>query len=429
MRLSITFVTLALAVTAAAQTSSSSGPYTLSTVVPWPGNRSVSDDGSQISQGVYYLSDRSRQGIDVLDLTTRKTLPTIKGFTGVQTVNGTVDKDRRGPNGMILIPDRAELFVSDGDGSVKVVSIANGTNRIVASIPCHIHTMIDEFGHDSANGIVVATAPDEDIPKIIFISVVNRSVLGQMEFPNGTVIEGPVWNPRDGYMYVSIPGSNLFPGGEVHVIDALTMKTVRRIPQYQCNSQGIVFGPGNQLLLGCSIYSEQNDHVQHVQVIDYQTGEQMANVSGIAGVDIAQYVSALNLYFVAAFQNFDARGNPNPQMGIIDASSLQLVQKIATDNITAHSMSIDPVTSDLIIPVSAEGFRIYSLSKSFKPSPLNVTYMPSTASPNATSASPASTSSATQTSGLSSSPATHLVLTLGHLALSVAAASFFFLLC
>jgi hypothetical protein len=55
----------------------------------------------------------------------------ISGFVA-KYVNGSIVPAKSSPDGMIAVPDRNELWVGDGDGVVKVVSLAN--NSIVAKI-------------------------------------------------------------------------------------------------------------------------------------------------------------------------------------------------------------------------------------------------------------------------------------------------------
>jgi DNA-binding beta-propeller fold protein YncE len=74
--------------------------------------------------------------VHIVDLASFTETGCISGFVGATIINGTVNKPTSGPNGLLCIPDRNELYVGNGDGSVKVVGLTN--NSIVATIPLGI---------------------------------------------------------------------------------------------------------------------------------------------------------------------------------------------------------------------------------------------------------------------------------------------------
>lgn len=107
--------------------------YTLGTILPWISKNSTSVDLGTAVNGTYYLSDRTNAVVHIVDLASSTETGQITGFKGATVVNGTVDKPTLGPNGLLYIPGRNELYIGDGDGSVKVVDLSS--NTVVDTIP------------------------------------------------------------------------------------------------------------------------------------------------------------------------------------------------------------------------------------------------------------------------------------------------------
>lgn len=217
--------------------------------------------------------------------------------------------------------------------------------------------------YDANHKLAIVTGPDDDIAILAFISVADREVIHKVSFDNATNgIEQPVWNPADGLIYVSVPESNANPGGEIDVIETTNFTTMKILPVTNCSSHGIVFGPSNQLLLGCSQDAILANSVGHTLVANVTTGKTVETIDGIGGADQVAYNPALNYYYVAAYQyqvNGEATGAADPKVGIIDAATGTLLQTLKTDNVTAHSVAVDPKTNKMMIPLAGKGIAIY----------------------------------------------------------------------
>ena len=362
-----------------------SGPYSQTAVVPWKPQNATSVDGSTVVNGTYYLSDRTNGIVHVVDLSSATETGSISGFVGPHIVNGTLDKPTSGPNGLLGIPGRNELYVGDGDGSVKVVDLSS--NTIVGKIQLDIMRRADEITFDSKRNLAIVTGPDDDIPSVWFISVTDRKIVGNISFPNATNgVEKPEWNPTDGLLYLSVPETDNNPGGEVDVIDPSTFQVIKILPEPECNTHGIIFGQSQQLLLGCSQDSILTFNVSHTLIMDVTTGNITATINGVGGGDGVAYDPTTNYFYVADYQNQvngSSTGAPDPMLAIINAGTGTLVQTITTDNITAQSVAVDPVSNKLVVPIAAMGIVIYDLS--------NSTYTPPSTPPGTPSGTPSAT--------------------------------------
>ncbi|KAF8852926.1 YVTN repeat-like/Quino protein amine dehydrogenase [Acephala macrosclerotiorum] len=351
-------IAIAIAIANPAQ---AAAEYRLTTILPWISQNSTSVDIGIIVNGTYYLSDRTNAVVHIVDLASSTETGRITGFKGATVVNGTVDKPTSGPNGLLYIPGRNELYVGDGDGTVKVVDLSS--NTVVDTIPLNISKRADEMTYDANNKLAIVTGPDDDIAILAFISVTDRKLIHKISFDNATNgIEQPAWNPADGLVYVSVPESIVNTGGEIDVIETTNFTTTRIIPVDECSSHGIVFGPTNQLLLGCSQDAILADSVGHTLVIDVTSGKTIETTNGIGGADEVAYNPTLNYYYVAAYQyqvNGSATGAADPEVGIIDAATGTLLQTLQTDNVTAHSVAVDPKSNKMVIPLAGKGIAIY----------------------------------------------------------------------
>ena len=282
----------------------------------------------------------------------------ITGFvTGL--VNGTLSSSISGPNGMIALANRNELWVGDGNGVVKVINLFNSS--IVATINTTSVKRADEFGYDPTNGIVVATNPSEKVPFVSVMSATNRTLLGKIMFPNVTELEQPAFNPADGLFYISVPSSGANPGGSLCTLNIANMSIAKTIPLPDCVPAGIVFGQKNQLFVGCSQGQITDYGYAASYIIDVSTGKVMANISGLAGVDQVTYDSAANLFYASAYQNLANGSTPMPQLGVVNASSGMEVQAVVTDNVTAHSVAVDSNSGVMIVPIKSKGIVLYNL--------------------------------------------------------------------
>jgi DNA-binding beta-propeller fold protein YncE len=327
--------------------------------------------------------------VHVVDLATKTQTNLITGFITTKK-DGSIVSSMSGPDGLIVLPDRKELWAGDGAGMIRVISTT--TNTIIANISTGSTARADEFAYDPTNGVVVATNPNETPPYVSVITTADYNVVGKVVFSDATDgLEQPSFNPATGKFYVSVPSTTLLPGGAVGIlnIDSLSVESSLRLPD--CKPAGIAFGPSNELFVSCSQDQIVDYNLAESYIINATTGAVLANISGVAGVDQVAYSSKTKMYYASAYQMLTGGRKgaaPDPILAVIDATMRTLVQTIPTDNVTAHSVAVDNSTGEMLVPISAKGILIYTLGAS-----------------NATSTStstPSGTASATSTPGTGS---------------------------
>lgn len=333
--------------------------------IPWAPLNSTSVDQSVIYNGTYYLADRTNKGVQVIDLASTKQVTVIGGFQGLATLNGKPNTAASGPDGLLVLADRMELFVGDGNGSIKVVDLM--TNTIVANISVNSTERADEMAYDPTSCTVVCTIPNETPPRVAIISAADRTVSGYITFNNASGLEQPAWDSVGKQFYIPVPSTGANPGGEIAVIDVTAFSITKVLPLPQCVPGGIIFGPNQNLFVSCSQAQILSYNISNSLVLDVTTGNVIANISGVAGVDQVTYDANAGFYYASAYQNRaggSSTGAPQPQLAVIDANTNKLFQTITTDNITAHSVAVDLTMNNFVVPLSKTGLVVYSLTNS-----------------------------------------------------------------
>jgi len=201
--------TLALGAVAVAGMTAAHATETLKlkTVVSIPnGGKITSFDISFVDtgSGVYILGDRTNKGVDVIDTATNTYLRNAGAglFKGVVLVNGVANNDVSGPDGVMVV-NGTEIWVGDGDSTLKILSLANGT--LLATISTGGTTRVDEMCFDTVHNIGFVANNAESPPFITAVDAATRQIKGKIPFdgfsngtPNATNgIEQCQFNPRD----------------------------------------------------------------------------------------------------------------------------------------------------------------------------------------------------------------------------------------
>ena len=134
-----------------------------------PGNPLDNFDIGAVDQaaGRYYLADRSNAGIDIFDTMKRSYIGRVTGFVGIKRrPDGSAANAMSGPNGVALDMVRHELWVGDGDSTVKVIDIASVPAKLVATVSTGGQGRADELTVDEKDGIV-AVGNNADRPTYV----------------------------------------------------------------------------------------------------------------------------------------------------------------------------------------------------------------------------------------------------------------------
>jgi WD40 repeat protein len=300
-----------------------------------------------------YVADRSDKGIDIYDTQTNSFVKTITGnFVGaVLKADGTVDNDASGPDGVVVTDSGKELYVGDGDSTVKVVDLQAGS--VVASIPTGGKNRADELAYDPADKLILIANDADDPPFLTFISTDSRSVVGKIMYPDATDgLEQPLWDAQMGMFFQAVPASKDNPGGEIDMIDPHSMSVTQRFnqlgdPSNHCHPQGLALGPNQHLLTGCNPAPE--DGKPRAAIFDANTGNLVVPpIDQPGGADEVWYNAGDHRFYLAERAGM-VNGQPGA-MGVIDADTNTAVEAVHT-GAGAHSLAADARTNHIYVQV------------------------------------------------------------------------------
>jgi len=292
------------------------------------------------SSQTYYLADRSNKAVDIFDASSNTFETRVAGFVGFN-----LDNDHSGPNGVVAVHDRDEVWAGDGNSTVKVIDLR--TDSIVKTISTGGTARADEIAYDQKDKLILVANDADTPPFATLIDTQSRAVVARIDFNDATAgLEQPVWDPETHLFYLSVPETAADPGGAVAVIDPRTRSRVALFPVQNCGPAGLALGPKQHLLLGCGDPTA-------VQVMDARTGDVIASIAQVSGADEVWYNPGDKHYYVAA------RNNPSgPVLGVIDAMTDTWIQNVKT-GANAHSVAANPINDEIFVPLSGMGIGVY----------------------------------------------------------------------
>jgi len=311
------------------------------------GDKLTSFDISFVDQKTqrYYLADRTNKGLDVFDAKTDKYIGRIGGMVGMAMKDGKVDNDSSGPNGVVIAGH--EAWVGDGGGKIQVIDLAS--MKVTDTIATGGKMRADELDYDAKDGIIAIALDADDPPTLVLVSTKpGHKIIAKVPFDDATDgLEQTGYNPADGMFYSAVPELKKDPTkGGVAVISTAG-KLLKIMPVDNCNPHGFVVLPHDQLLLGCSAHGKDG-MPPATMVMNAKTGKIIATVADIGGSDEVAYSKKAGQYYTAS-----ANEPGGHVLGVIDAKTNKLVQKIAITGGAPHSVAVDETNGHVFVPAGA----------------------------------------------------------------------------
>lgn len=310
------------------------------------------------AKGRYYFTDRNNKSVDVFDTHANRLIAQIPGFFGTSPLGS----GNSGPDGLNLIPGTNFLYVGDVN-SVKIVDTS--TNKIVKTIVVsNTGFRADEGCYDPDHGVYMIASPDESPPFATFINTTTQTIIAKLVFPDSAGLEQCQYDHASQSFFVNNDGSTPNPHGEVDVITvasvlALAPAVSKAYPLGDCDPTGMDLGPGTDLAVDCREGTPGSPLL--VQILDRNTGAIIASVNAGGGDQLA-YDAATNRYYVASsrWTSSGKSAGPSctnatpctPVLNVIDAGTRTVVDRLPAGN-NAHSVAIDPATSQAYMPFSS----------------------------------------------------------------------------
>lgn len=357
--------------------------YSLLTTLPIPASTSnpsgnftgydlsVVDPSTQL----YYLTDRSNNGIDVFSAKTNTFVTRIGQGLFAGSAGG--NNDIAGPNGIAIANVAGGKLLLAGNtgagvsGNVVAFDLAsngltvNGTRTISTAVAGTTPTpsnRVDGVAYAPATNTTLAANNASNPGYITLINNANGSIIktlllnGAGGLPNaaGNGVEAPIFNTATGTFFVAVPnltsestGAGTGFGGIVE-IDPATGNLLRTYDFQQlglagaCNPTGLVQGPGATMGAACGTtgYTVFLDPLANGRV------GSLTSSPAISGGDQIAYDTSRNLFFEAA--RFDPSG---PALGIFNGDGTFLQRLAITNN--DHSVAVDPLSGEVFVAYGA----------------------------------------------------------------------------
>ena len=323
---------------------------------------SVFDASTQL----YYLTDRSNNGIDVFSSATNAFVERIGAnlFAGSQGGNN----DIAGPNGISITNTAAGKILIAGNGPSNLLTFTLGpsglnviggprtTSTAVPGTPAPQNRVDGVAYAPGANKILAANnASNPGFLTLIdnATGAVARTILldGSGGYPDvgGNGVEATIFNTARGTFFVAVPALNAggtgaggaieldaSNGNLLHVYDFNAMGLAG-----VCSPTGLVQGAGASMFIACS-----DPAAGHSVILDPAGAGHLTIVDGISGGDQTAYNPTTNTYFEAA--RFQIGG---PVLGVIDATTFAL-QTLAI-GANDHSVAVDPITGEVFVATAS----------------------------------------------------------------------------
>ena len=316
-----------------------------------PGNPLAAFDISFVDPALplYYLADRSNASLDIIDIRTNTVIGQVGGFVGVRKdAAGKVSNDISGPDGVATV-GAGEVWVGDGDSSVKVVDVVS--QKVIATISTVIEgdtadnaKRADEMFYDPRDHVMLVANNAASPPYVTLISTLpnDRRVLGHIVYSDSMGVEASVYDPAKGVFYVNLTQLGDDPNnGAVSIVDPRQVAEIGRFPVTGCNGTGLDLAPGGKLLIGCSLTNNS-------QIISTHDGSLLAEFPQTSGADQIWYNRGDGRVYLAGRNNPASAGGPS--LGVIDALTNTFVTNIPTDA-SAHSVAADARTGNIYVPL------------------------------------------------------------------------------
>ncbi len=315
---------------------------------------------------LYYLTDRSNNGIDVFSAKTNSFVERIGAglFSGTQGGNN----DIAGPNGIGISNVGAGklLLTSNGTSTVQTFNLA-ADGLTVLSTPAAVSTAVagtpspanrvDGVAYSPTANTILAANNASNPGFVTLINNADGSVIksilldGTLGYSDvgGDGVEGTIFNTARGTFFVAVPVFNGTGSGGVIELDARTGALLNTYDfnalglTGSCSPTGVAQGAGASMVVACS---DPSKSVQSILLDPTGTGS-IKQIAGISGGDQVAYDPVRDVFFEAA--RFQPGG---PTLGVIDGATGLLTQTLGITG-NDHSVAVDPVSGEVFVAFGA----------------------------------------------------------------------------
>ena len=300
--------------------------------------------------GLGYLADKDNKAVVVFDTRTDKYVTRIGGFVGM-TGNGNTS----GPNGLAVVNSGPniysppELWVSDGDSTVKVIDLQSG--KIAATIHTGGTSRANAMAFDPKNQVVIVANSNDEVPFFSLISIDPKQkhrVVAKLPVPQSSEnLERSAWHAPSGTFYTAIPVFSADKSkGLLAQTDPKSGTIVKLHELERCHPHSLSIVSDATIFLGCSAsHGPDRKPGGDMAVFDIASGKIETYGAGWGGNGGSTVNPPRAQYYHAT---------TNGALVVVDIKTRQLVQKVPTWN-GVRSLGVNLATNKVYVATTAKG--------------------------------------------------------------------------
>jgi len=292
--------------------------------------------------GLGYLADKDSKAVVVFDTKTDKYVARIGGFVGM-----TRDGNAAGPNGLVVVRGGAELWVSDGDSTIKVVDLKS--NTITATIATGGKLRANAMAFDPNRKVVIVANSNDEVPFFSLISAEpGYKIVANLPVPQSAEnLERSAWHGPSATFYTAIPVSSADKSkGLLAQTDLKSGSIVKLHELERCYPHSLSIVSDTTIFLGCSsAHGPNRKPGGDMAVFDIATGRIESYGAGWGGNGGSTVNLARGQYYHAT---------TNGALVVVDIKTRKLIEKVPTGN-GSRSLDVSLATNKVYVATTAKG--------------------------------------------------------------------------
>jgi DNA-binding beta-propeller fold protein YncE len=292
--------------------------------------------------GLGYLADKDNAAVVVFDTRTDKYVSRITGFVG-QLKSGNAS----GPNGLVVVDGGAQLWVSDGDSTIKVVDLKNHT--IVATFATGGKIRANGMAFDPDTRTVVVANSNDDPTFLSLISTApGNKIVAKLPVPQSAEnLERSAWHAPSGMFYTAIPVSSADNSKGLLAQTDPRLGTVVKLHELdRCHPHSLSIVSDTTIFLGCNnAHGANRKPGGDMAIFDIASGRIDGYREGLGGNGDSTVDLKRGLYYHAT---------TGGALVVVDTGSKQLVQKVPTWS-GSRSLGVNLATNRIYVATAAKG--------------------------------------------------------------------------
>lgn len=288
--------------------------------------------------GLGYLGDKTNKSVVIFDTKTDKYVARVPGFMG-----RTKDGDVAGPNGVTVVKD--EIWVSDGDSTIKLIDGKTGT--VKGTISTGGKKRANGMAYAEDIGVVIVANSNDDPPYLSFISTApDHKILGKVEIPQSAEnLERSAYHAPSGMFYTVIPVSRTDnTKGLMAQTDPKSGKLVK-LHEIGCHPHSLSIVSDSTIFLGCSsVHGPNPKPGGDMAIFDIASAKVEGYLNGYGGNGGSTTNLNLGHYY---------HSTTGGALMVVDIKTKQGIQKVPTSN-GARSLAVSQANNRVYVATTAK---------------------------------------------------------------------------